>query len=923
MKTESSVLAKRLVMAMLLDNPNPTQSDIRAQVSAVMSMLKVQDPAVELDEEVLVRDVESSCNVWVPAATTLEDARQHVEWLANKRADIGWQFWQRHRTYLRDVVQLPPDVIRQMDQTSDELLRRLEDPARPGLWDRRGLVVGQVQSGKTGSYLALICKAIDSGYRLIVVLAGMHNSLRSQTQLRMDQGVIGFDTQKRLAFDQTNVRMGVGALQGFEFYRAQPLTNSADNGDFKLNVARSVGVVPGGAEPVILVVKKHGSILQNVIKWATLVLQQQDPDSGKTSVRGVPLLVIDDEADNASINTKKTAASLGVSADEIDPTKVNGHIRELLNSFEQKAYVGYTATPFANIFIDDRGRSFRFGEELFPRSFIMNLKPPSDYMGPTRVFGLQDGSTENSPGLPILREVHDHDDWIPDRHKKEWVPGSIPESLKVAMQSFILTIASRLARGQQNTHNSMLVHVTRYNAVQDIVADQIADELSYLVNRLGYGDGASSDLRSELQKLWERDFLPTSRSMMASASPWKSIEPLLYSAASRIQVKKINGYAKDALEYFENPSGLNVIAVGGDKLSRGLTLEGLSVSYYLRASKMYDTLMQMGRWFGYRPRYEDLCRLYTTPDLIDWYRDITAASEELRQEFDHMVASGRTPEDFGLRVRNHPDGLLVTARSKMRNGQKIKVSYSGAISESINFFNAADELRQNFVVTESFLRSLGDGMPRRKVGSGTVWTDVNGQDVAAYLEAFKSHPDSKKAQGQLIAKYIRARTRDGELLAWTVALISNSGSGAVKSPIADTVVGLIQREPMHPTEARGQYVIKRLISPKDELLDLSDEQVNEALKLTQYEYVRAAAEGGGRFRRTTPPEDPGGPQLRAQRSPRTGLLLIYPLDPAHAKVSSQLPVIGWATSLSVSASADPAIEYTVNNVYWEQEFGEL
>ena len=185
----------------------------------------------------------------------------------------------------------------------------------------------------------------------------------------------------------------------------------------------------------------------------------------------------------------------------------------------------------------------------------------------------------------------------------------------------------------------------------------------------------------------------------------------------------INGSAKDALEYEEHKAtGLNVIAVGGDKLSRGLTLEGLTVSYFLRASRMYDTLMQMGRWFGYRDCYLDVCRLYTTTELIDWFAHIAAAGEELQLEFQHMVNVGGTPKDYGLKVRSHPL-LLVTSSVKMRHGTELKIAFSGNVSETIIFDRNVNWLGRNFVATEGWLSSLGSPTSGFKKG-GYTWSNV-------------------------------------------------------------------------------------------------------------------------------------------------------------------------------------------------------
>ena len=280
--------------------------------------------------------------------------------------------------------------------------------------------------------------------------------------------------------------------------------------------------------------------------------------------------------------------------------------------------------------------------------------------------------------------VRDHQDSIPNVHKSHLAVEGLPDSLKRAMKAFILTCAIRAARGEEGHHNSMLIHVTRFVNVQNQVAELVMFELRDLQNRIRYGDGDSpNSIIDELLSMWLEDFVPSSQGVRdlypdlvlgCHEVSWKSVRSRLVESSQKIQVKVINGAAKDALDYWDHPEGLSAIAIGGDKLSRGLTLEGLSVSYYLRASRMYDTLLQMGRWFGYRPGYVDLCRLYTTDELRDFYCHITMATEELRQEFDLMATRGMTPSDFGLRVRSHPAGLVITATNKMRNGTPMSVS---------------------------------------------------------------------------------------------------------------------------------------------------------------------------------------------------------------------------------------------------------
>ncbi|MDQ3671722.1 MAG: Z1 domain-containing protein, partial [Actinomycetota bacterium] len=868
-------MARTLVLNMLRGIDAPTTERIRENASLVVAMLQARGEAPDL--ETLVRDVESLCNIWVGASRTLDDGEDHVEWLSEHRGQITWRFWERYRTYLEDVNNWAPRTIRRLDEITDEILGRMENPQREGAWDRRGMVVGQVQSGKTSNYTGLICKAADAGYRLIVVLAGTHNSLRSQTQLRLDSGFLGFDTQQRFFFDQSNLRFGVGALPGVRLYPVHSLTSSEESGDFKLSVARQANMMIG-SDPILLVVKKNPSILRNLIRWATLIQQERHPESGRLVVPDVPLFVIDDEADHASVNTKDMKYDENGLADpELDPTAINGLIRKLLHRFEKSAYVGYTATPFANIFIYEDAFTEEHGADLFPKNFIVRIPAPENYIGPNEVFGTAAdpaAGLEERAALPVVRPIDDHDSWIADRHRKDDPVGALPDSLRRAIRCFLLVCAARSARGQTDVHNSMLIHVTRFTLVQAQVTEQVKDELSSLKKRVRFGDGDRKDQPiDELRELWERDFVPTTAAFPDVASlDWPRVRNALEQAVAKIEVMTINGTARDALTYYEHRNGLSVIAVGGDKLSRGLTLEGLSVSYYLRASKMYDTLMQMGRWFGYRPGYLDLCRLYLPPELRDWYRDITAANQELLNLFDHMADVGGTPKDFGLRVKSHPDGLLVTAPAKMRHGKKMRLSFSDTISEAIIFHRDEKIIEANFRLVEQYVRQFdATGKPERQKSGTLLWRDVDASDVVAFLEVFITHADARKAQAKLLATYIRSRVAEEELVDWTVALISNTSRQRLQE-IAGHKLGLIKRTNL-ADESESRYVIRRLLSPSDEAVDLSKEQFDAALERTK----AARAAGAMRSKSNDPPSVPSGPQIRLQRSPRSGLLLLYPL----------------------------------------------
>ena len=904
----------RIIALNLLDGGDPPdEAGIRRAAEIAVQAVRDQSPGSEINTASLIRELEANVNVVVGEASTLtDDESDHVPWLADRRGSIEWGFTRRYQRFLRERKAWAMATLQRSNDLTDRILSLLEDPNRPGSWDRRGMVVGEVQSGKTSNYIELICKAADAGYKFIVVLTGTTNSLRAQTQLRFDEGFLGWDTRLNLALNSTNKRVGVGTLIGERLLRAIPSTNAEERGDFSLRVANQFNVRLGG-DPVIMVVKKNGSVLTNLTRWAKS-LSPVDPER---PIPDVPTLVIDDEADFASVNTRPT----GNGGDE-DPTVINGRIRELLNAFEKRAYIAYTATPFANIFIHPDQDTAGYGRDLFPRDFLVNLPVPSNHVGPTKLFGLPEDPDDEVPvaALPLVRVVSDHQDHIPNVHKSNQVVRELPASLRDAMRAFILTCAARAARGDGAQHNSMLIHVTRFVDVQGQVAELVGFELRDLQNRIRYGDGESpTSIVDELKDMWLGDFEPSSRDVRrlypdlmggCQEIPWDAVHSRLVESSQKIQVKVINGAAKDALDYWDHPEGMSAIAIGGDKLSRGLTLEGLSVSYYLRASRMYDTLLQMGRWFGYRPGYVDLCRLYTTGELRDFYSHITMATEELRQEFDQMADRGMSPSDFGLRVRSHPAGLVITAANKMRNGTPMMVSYSAGISETISFDRALGVNRKNHELLGRFIASLGAPGP---VGSDNrfwnrVWRGVAGEQVADLLGGMSVHHGSRKVRGDYMAGYIRSQNVIGGLVCWTVALISNPEGESTE--VGGWEVHPVFRTPHPPDglELDSVHSIRRLVNPTDEMVDLDKDQRERALDLTKQQHQE-----GSRHRSV--PTRASGPNIRRVRNHRNGLLLLYSLQERDAE---GLPFMGIAASFP-AAERDTPINYYVNTVYWQEE----
>ncbi|HAN92106.1 MAG: Z1 domain-containing protein [Gemmatimonadetes bacterium] len=903
--------------------------EVVSDVAVVAPIAKFEGDRIWLTEE-----LERRFKVFVGKGIILEDRSDHVEWLSVRSKEILWQYWPRYRTFL--ARSMAPESIDRLAELTDDILGRLEDPRRPGAWSRRGLVVGHVQSGKTANYVGLTCKAADAGYKLVVVLAGIHNSLRAQTQMRLEEGFVGYGQEGNPLLGGPKMAVGVGLLD--PSLVANAATSRANNGDFNAAVASNWGIHPDpGTRPLLFVVKKNARVLKHVVDWVQ-AYASEEVSTGRKYVRDVPLLLIDDEADQASIDTNPLLSDpKGFPDPDHEPTRINSLIRKLLYAFEKSGYVGYTATPFANIFIHPQAPTKDEGEDLFPRSFIVNLPAPSNYFGPTKLFGKHElDAIADIPGEPpsLIRFVEDYQDargtgWMPDRHKSDHEPmfegrSELPSSLRIAIKAFVLACAARFARGQELQHKTMLVHVTRFTAVQSRVFEQVRSELESLRRRWTL---ASAQTESEMRAVWEAEFVPTSLTQQAigpTQSQWEDVRSRIGEVLSLIEIRMINNTSRDVLSYLEHRNtGFHVIAVGGNKLSRGLTLEGLTVSYFLRASRMYDTLMQMGRWFGYRPGYEDLCRLYMTKELNEWFEHITDASEELREEFDRMVAVGQTPVDYGLRVRAHP-ALMVTSALKMRTGEELELSFAGDILETVAYHKDRPALIDNERALAGLVSSLGNPLlnPRRSRPEGgaqwdgtRLWEGVGPTAVLAFLKQYRSHEANRKVRTELIGSYIQKQVARGELTEWSVALISKAGS---PEPYAGLSLVPIERglRVGRLDDMSDRYQIRRLVSPRDEAIDTEVMEWAAALRFTRDEWQADPGRGQGE----EPPDEPSGKHIRAMRPLKRGLMILYPLRLHDASTALSSIVLGLAVSFPESPNA-PRVRYQVNGIYYEQEFG--
>jgi len=889
--------AIRTIRTLLPNNGSVTVQQIEDAVSIALSIPQY----VNLNREAIIREVQSLYNIRLDNFTIIEASERRRPWINEKRNSISWNFWKRYRDYLSVEKNFADNVINQLDRLTDRTLDGLFDPSINGAIDKKGLVVGQVQSGKTSNYTGLICKAADSGYKLIIVLAGVHNNLRSQTQLRLDEGFLGFDTQHERAFRENNLWIGVGRLDQGSI--AHSLTSSLS--DFKVGTANAIGINFSTNEPIIAVVKKNGRILERLLQWLTTQAVEID---GKRVIRNKSLLLIDDEADNASINTRP---------EDDGTTRINGLIRDIIRLFDKSGYVGYTATPFANIFIPIHE------DELFPRDFIINIPAPSNYIGPDKIFGfkLVEDEELSDTVLPIVHRIDDFQDFVPNGHRNNGVlPQNVPDSLLLSIKCFIITCAIRKLRGQNNAHNSMLIHVSRFVNWQRQIRDIVQNSFDFYRRGIEMNiPGVIEEIRQafEVDRESYKSYTTTSQlildSQLSDIDPqiqvhtWKEVLPFLNEAASRIQVREINGGSADALNYFDHRDGLSVIAIGGDKLSRGLTLEGLSISYYLRASRMYDTLMQMGRWFGYRPGYVDLCRLFTSRELNEWFCHIALASEELRDEFDYMAdVAGSTPEQYALKVRTHPGVLQISASNKIRRAENIRVSWSGRLIETYELSKKPEIIQRNLTTSINFINGLGDNFSSSP--NYYLWEGINFDAIRQFFSGFNVYDNLKSASPQNLLKFIDFKYSNNELQLWNVGIITKRQG--THFPINDDIsVNLIQRTQDDDFSNNDIYYIRKshIISPDDEFIDLTtDERI-----LAREASVKLWREkkGGDSI-----PKRLNGDWVRNKiRKPNKVLLLLYFLNPTGAELDElSNPITGFAVSFP-GTDRDDAVTYAVHS----------
>ncbi|MFA5455303.1 MAG: Z1 domain-containing protein [Sulfurimonas sp.] len=851
----------------LQNEVNPTQNEIKKAVQKSKIFLEYE--LSSLEEEKMLKEIESLFQITIQAGTQIVKTGWQP-WLHLRTEEQKKEFYtQRYKNYLFRNTDMPNSVVNEIFSSTDKILECMANPLQTDGFKKKGLVVGHVQSGKTANYIALINKAADVGYKLIILIAGVHKNLRTQTQKRVNEGFIGFDSLKR-----EFVGIGLGADGKINI----PVSFTSTENDFKNSNLKSLTFDPTNSKvPVVLVIKKNSSTLKNIISWLET---SKDKD---TFIRNYPMLLIDDEADNASINTKKKPN---------EATTINKQIRQILNMFYKVSYVGFTATPFANIFIDPDAEHEEYKDDLFPDDFIISLETPSNYFGAKKVF-LEESEK-------YLKTITDNEICFPVPQSKDFKIDGMPESFFEAMYLFILAIGIKKIRGIKNPHTSMLVNVTHKNDYQIEVKNIIYEELSSLLGAIKWNykkpflDAIKNEKIAKLYKLWQNEY--------KSTNDFIQILSEVVKLESQIKTLLINSKSKEQLNYddYKDDGGLHVIAVGGYSLSRGFTLEGLTVSYFLRNTAMYDTLLQMGRWFGYRDGYDDICRVYLTEKSLNWYAHIASVLEDLREEFKVLEYHKLTPRDYGLKVQTHPEKLLITALNKMYNSDSfvLSTSYSSSLFEVKALDINKQIITKNQKALEDFLAKLEK--PLLVEQKGYLWSDVDILHIINFINKFTVYESEKKEIDTLL-DYIEGG-KDLELVKWDVYLPS-TGTSDRPEILNDFDIKMQKRTVRSVFD--GYVSFKdgggRIVRFFDEEVGLTENQVLKAQEIRKIKNIKQSGE----------------PYRQVRNKP---LLVVKVLEIATQSSIIAREAIAFGISFPKSFN-NRSVEFKVNKVWIKQNLG--
>lgn len=719
----------------------PDEQSVVDSINKTSQMYRDYLPDIELTEEekiIVTNKIKSVHSIYQEEGhAILGDYEHDYLWYKNW-LDEGHEeyYWPRYKNYLVCQKRFPPEVISVLEnKTLRSLMSYIGNPNDiDNAFSIRGLVVGDVQSGKTSNYLGLVTKAADTGYKVIFILTGTIESLRKQTQERVEEGFVGYDVANAV---DVGVGRGDKTPKSFTSRLKDFVSGDDQNTTYKISSYAS--------EPMIFVVKKNATVLKKI--YTSLKNINTSKQYEKINA---PMLMIDDEADNASINTHKV---------EDDPTKINRYIRNILSLFTRSSYIGFTATPFANVFISYSREDEMLKDDLFPRDFIYSLEAPSNYCGSRKYFFQPNNN---------VRNITDGDEQIfPMKHKKEWEGDRLFNSLYHAINSFLLANAIRDMRDTDtNTHRSMLINMTRFTKVQFVIKDIVDYYFASVKNAVKQTRKLPieyAETNPHIQKLKESFLCEFSNIIIKGETlKWEQIFPEIYDSIKNIEVVVVNSSKQSKKLNYDDfkTTGLRVIAIGGLALSRGLTLEGLCVSYFYRNTSTFDVLMQMGRWFGYREGYADLCKIFITRESASYYKYICRSIEDLRKDIKDMEAQHRKPEEYGIRVRNDSIDLGITAANKSRNTKKqvYRKSFYGNIFETPYLHRDLDIIEKNIEATLSFLKHIDISQKDRKV-KHPYFRNIPKANVVDLIKNIRVHAASENFDTKQISKFL-SRTDD-------------------------------------------------------------------------------------------------------------------------------------------------------------------
>lgn len=676
--------------------------------------------------------------------------RTRAAWYSGPKASKG--IWPGYRAKL--TSRLSADAAAIIDESTSQILSQCANPLERGD-KRKGIVIGYVQSGKTANYAGVVAKAVDAGYRIIIVLAGMHSNLRAQTQARLDS-----DLQLR--------ELGHGGVAWY------PLTDV----DSDIAPSNPVGPVANRANVIVMVVKKNEKRLANVLAYLKGI-SKKDPQM----LLSRSVLIIDDESDQATPNTKGAKNLVST---------INQRIRDIWAEVKTGTYVAYTATPFANIFTDPNDE-----RDLYPDDFAAVLPRPVGYMGADTYFDTS-GADEDQGSSPdaLARIITEEEASVlapTGRDLTNYDP-QVTSSLGEAIRWFLIATAIRELRTGRREHSSMLLHTSHRVEAHDRLRDVVVDFLNDIA--------LESDRRQlSFKSTFDTEIDRASELRAGERVPsWIEIWPIVDELISRVQVRVDNGTSDNRVAYPEDDPQ-TVIAIGGGTLSRGLTLEGLVVSLFLRTSNAYDTLLQMGRWFGFRPRYGDLARVWAASGMLQDYAHLALVERELREDISMMISEGMAPGDIAIPVRAHKGRLQITGAGKMDFVDLVHTGLGGNRRQTIYLDRSSTGVARVQGAARALVSRAVETCKRIDSRGGTdgevashLFEGLAHSDLVEFLEHYGVFPVDVALQPQAMARWT---DEHGENKSWDLLLVSGPSSNEASFDYATGIsVNVVSRSPL-------------------------------------------------------------------------------------------------------------------------------